>query len=182
MKQLETDRLILRAWKLSEAEDMYEFAKSELVGPSAGWKPHTDIEESRQVIKMFIESDEVYAIVWKENGKAIGSIGIHDKKPDENLEHLKQRELGFVLSPEYWGRGIMPEAVNRCVKFGFEEMNLDLIWCGHYEENMKSKRVIEKCGFQYKFIKHGTAPRLDDKKTVTHVYCISKEDYLKRAL
>ncbi len=77
MKTLETERLILREWKLEDAADLYEYAKTELVGPNAGWKPHQTIDESRGIIKKFIENQDTYAIVLKESGKVIGSIGLH---------------------------------------------------------------------------------------------------------
>lgn len=175
MRKLETERLILREWKLADAEDMYSWAKSETVGPMAGWKPHESLAKSQSVIEMFLESDEVYAIVYKETGKVIGSIGIHDRSPDESLTDIKQRELGFVLSEDYWGMGIMPEAVKRCIDFAFDEIGAEMLWCGHYEDNMQSKRVIEKCGFKHQFIKEGVAKLLDNKKTITWYYNLIKD-------
>ena len=99
MKILETDRLILREWKLSDKYDLYEYAKNDLVGPNAGWKPHTDLNESEKIIKSFIKNKEVYAIELKGEHKVIGSIGFHRKLPDPKLSFLKQREIGYVLNP-----------------------------------------------------------------------------------
>ncbi|MFV8828999.1 GNAT family N-acetyltransferase [Alkalihalobacterium sp. APHAB7] len=62
-------------------------------------------------------------------------MGLHDRKPDHNLVRLKQKEIGYVLNPEYWGRGIIPEAVKSLIKYGFNELNLDLIWCAHFNFN-----------------------------------------------
>lgn len=74
--------------------------------------PHKSEEESKEIIQFFIDSNDTYAIVLQENNKVIGSVGIHERYPDETLRHLKQPELGFVLNPKYWGLGIMPEVVN----------------------------------------------------------------------
>lgn len=71
MEALETDRLILRDWKLSDSEDMFEYAQSELVGPNAGWKPHKSIDESEEIIKGFIIKNDVYAIELKSENKVI---------------------------------------------------------------------------------------------------------------
>jgi len=94
MKTLETERLILRPWKESDYKDLFEYASNSLVGPNAGWKPHKNEEESKEIITMFIENKEVYAIELKSEGKVIGGIGMHKRIPDEELEHLNQREIG----------------------------------------------------------------------------------------
>ena len=151
MNILETERLILREWKESDSKDLYEYACNELVGPNAGWLPHKNLDESKEIIRIFIKSQCVYAIELKSEEKVIGGIGMHVSTPDIQLKDLKQREIGYVLNPRYWGTGYVPEAVTCLIDYGFEEMGLDLIWCGHYKENIKSKRVNEKCGFIYQF-------------------------------
>lgn len=176
MKSLETDRLILRQWKESDSKDLYEYAKSPLVGPNAGWALHKSEEESKEIIKIFIESGENYAIVLKEENKVIGGIGLHDRKPDESLMYLNQREVGYVLNPRYWGKGIVPEAVKCLIEYGFNELELDLIWCGHFDYNTNSRRVNEKCGFKYRFKVDETMEALNKEVTIWY-YCIFKLDY-----
>ena len=58
------------------------------------------------------------------------------------------REIGYVLSKDYWGQGIMPEAVTAVINYLFNDLNLDFLTCGYYEFNNQSKRVQEKCGFK----------------------------------
>lgn len=175
MQELETKRLILREFKIIDAEDLYEYAKNDLVGPNAGWKPHVNIEESKEIINMFIEGQESYAIVLKENNKVIGSIGLHERRDSV----AKQREVGYVLSPDYWGQGIVPEAVNEVLRYGFEDLKLDMIWCAHFDFNHKSKRVCEKCGFTYDHTKEEVLERLDNKPVTTLFYKMDKSDYKK---
>ncbi|MBU3216377.1 GNAT family N-acetyltransferase [Clostridium estertheticum] len=177
METLVTNRLILREWKESDSTDLYEYAKSELVGPSAGWPPHKNEEEGKGIIRMFIESNETYAVVLKSENKVIGGIGLHNRKPDDSLSDLKQKEIGYVLNPKYWGNGFIPEAVNYLIKYGFNELNLDLIWCGHFDFNSKSKRVIEKCGFKYRFQKTERLKLLNNKEVTTLYYNIFKSEY-----
>ena len=172
METLETQRVILRAWQLSDSSDLYEYAKHPEVGPNAGWMPHQSEEESKEVLQYFIDSNDTYAIVLKESNKVIGSVGIHERYPDESLKHLKQREFGFVLSPSYWGQGLMPEIVTFLIDYGFNEMDLDLLWCGHFDFNHNSKRVIEKCGFIYRFTSTKVFERLNNQEITLLNYSI----------
>ncbi|MBZ9621445.1 GNAT family N-acetyltransferase [Clostridium sp. FP2] len=176
MEILITNRLILREWEENDSTDLYEYAKSDLVGPNAGWPPHKSEEESKEIIRMFIENNETYAIVLKSENKVIGGIGLHNRKPDDSLSHLKQKEVGYVLNPKYWGNEFVPEAVNRLIEYGFNELNLDLIWCGHFDFNSNSKRVIEKCGFKYRFQKTERLKLLDNKEVITLFYNMFKSE------
>lgn len=177
MKTLITERIILREWKVTDSKDLFEYAKSELVGPNAGWPPHKNEEESKNIIKMFIKNNDTYAVVLKAENKVIGSIGLHDRKPDNRLAELKQKEIGYVLNPDYWGRGIIPEAVDRVINYCFNELNLELIWCGHFDFNQNSKRVNEKCGFSYRFQKNEKLKLLDNKEVTTLYYCLFTSNY-----
>lgn len=178
MKQLETERLILRSWDLSDAEDLYEYAQSDLVGPNAGWKPHKDLTESKEIIKRFIVNDDVYAVELKSERKVIGSLGVHEGCPDQKFSDLNQRIIGYVLNPNYWGNGYIPEAVKGVVDFCFGVLNLDLIWCGHFDFNHNSRRVNEKCGFEYQFTKVETLHRLDNKKVSILYYNLNRNNYI----
>ncbi len=126
----------------------------------AGWMPHKSIEESREILDRFIAHKKTFAIAY--NGKVIGSIGIEEYEetelPEPEYREKSGRELGYVLSKDYWGRGIMPEAVNAVVRYLFDDLKLDFIVCGHFTDNNQSKRVQEKCGFKHlRLIKYETA-------------------------
>ena len=149
--QIETERLILRAFKQSDLDDFYEYAKVEGVGERAGWKHHESKDESQQILNSFISHDKTFAIVLKENSKVIGSLGVEEYGMEEALTEFFEyqgREIGYVLSKDYWGKGIMPEAVKAVINYLFNELNLDFLTCGYYEFNSQSKRVQEKCGFK----------------------------------
>ena len=73
---LETDRLIIRAWKETDLEDFYEYAKVDGVGQMAGWNPHASIQESKTILDMFIKEKKTFALELKDNHKVIGSLGI----------------------------------------------------------------------------------------------------------
>ena len=148
---LETDRLIIREWKEIDLEDFYEYAKVDGVGQMAGWKPHTSIQESKTILEMFIKEKHTFALEQKDNHKVIGSLGLEEISfsLNEEYDNFVGREIGYVLSKDYWGRGLMPEAVNRVIKFCFENEKYDYLMCSHSVVNNQSKRVIEKSGFRF---------------------------------
>lgn len=163
MKQLETDRLVLRSFEMSDLEDFFEYCSGEGVGVMAGWPKHEDIKISESILERFVEVDDTYAIVEKESGKVIGSVGIHKRFNDENYDIEKQREIGYVLGKDYWGQGIMPEAVTEVIRYIIEETNIEVIYCKHADYNAQSVRVIEKCGFELVGNTVIDAPLLDKK-------------------
>ena len=148
--KIETPRLILRPCLDSDLEDFYAYASVEGVGEMAGWAHHQSLEESRKILNLFMEGKHTFALVLRENGHAIGSLGLEER--DENLDlpkELEGYEIGYVLSKAYWGRGLMPEAVQAVIDYSFRELKLDYLTCGHFLRNSQSARVIEKCGFRY---------------------------------
>lgn len=143
MKRLVTERLILRDWQESDVADLYEFSKSPNV-MMAGAKVHESIDESLQCVISFIQSQDTWAIALKENNKPIGWIGLYDTN-----RHNKYKEVEFVLSEYYQNKGYVTEAVKRILHYAFDELDLMVVAACHYPINIKSKRVIEKCGFTY---------------------------------
>lgn len=149
--KIETDRLILRPFKQSDLNDFYEYASVEGVGEMAGWMHHESPEKSQQILNLFINEDKTFAICLKQNDKVIGSLGVEEYGMEEALTEFhayKGREIGYVLSRDYWGMGIMPEAVNAVINYLFNDLGLDFLTCGYYDFNRQSKRVQEKCGFK----------------------------------
>ena len=149
--RLETERLILRPWEESDLEDFFEYASVDGVGQMAGWAPHETMEISRMILDSFIRHKKTFALELKENGKVIGSLGIEDRTEDlpQELQNQRGRELGYVLSRDYWGRGLMPEAVQAVIDYCFRELHFDFLTCGHFAWNSQSRRVIEKTGFTF---------------------------------
>ena len=146
---METERLILRKWEETDAENLFEYAKDPDVGPIAGWPPHNSVEESLDVIRKVLNGAESYAICEKENGKAIGAIELKLNGHTDMTERDDECELGYWLGKPFWGRGYMPEAARELIRRGFEDLGMNTIWCGYYDGNQKSKRVQEKLGFAY---------------------------------
>lgn len=145
---IKTERLVLRAFKEIDLADFFEYAKVDGVGEMAGWSHHETIEDSRAVLDMFLKEKRTFAIEY--NGKVIGSVGVENYNEELLPEFVDKqgREIGFVLSKDYWGQGFMPEAVKGVLDYLLNELRLDFIICCHSSTNIQSKRVQEKCGFK----------------------------------
>ena len=147
--ELTTARMTLRPWKQADLLDFFEYASVEGVGQMAGWLPHKDIGETQKILDSFIEKKRTFALDYQ--GKVIGSLGVeyYSETESPELDSMRTRALGFVLSKDYWGRGLMPEAVNEVIRWLFEERKLDAILCAHFDWNTQSARVQQKCGFHF---------------------------------
>ena len=172
---LKTERLILRPWRQEDLDDFYEYAKVDGVGQMAGWLPHEHKEKTQLILDGFIAGKKTFALEYK--GKVIGSLGIEHYKEDEfpELDHLQGRSIGYVLSKNYWGQGLMPEAVKAVQKYLFENIGFDFLVVSHYVWNGQSRRVIQKSGFKYlKTIQLNTRYNTVED---TLVYLLKKEDW-----
>lgn len=174
MQVIETNRLTLRGFLPTDLDDFYEYAKNDKVGPMAGWKPHTSLEESQEILKSFVESTEVWAIVFKENYKVIGSIGLHN---DRKRDNPNARMLGYVLSEEYWGKSLMLEAVHAILNHAFNESKLELVSVYHYPFNKQSSSVIKNAGFKYEGLQRQSTVRFDGVKLDSVLYSMTKNEY-----
>lgn len=148
---IETERLILRSFEKSDLADFYAYASVSGVGDMAGWLHHESMETSERILHSFIEEKEVFAVFHKTDKKVIGSLGLHPSwaNEDERYKTYKVKEIGYVLAKEYWGQGLMPEAVGAVIEYGFNMLGIEAFTCGHFLENSQSRRVIEKCGFTF---------------------------------
>lgn len=175
---LETDRLILRRWEESDAEDLYTYASDPDVGPIAGWPAHQCLDESRDVIRNVLNGKEAYAVCLKEDGKAIGAIELKLNGHTDMTDRDDECEMGYWLGKPFWGRGIMPEAVKEMLRHAFEDCGMRKVWISYYEGNIKSKRVQEKCGFKYQWkTQDADVPLMHEKRT-GNVSLMTGEDWL----
>jgi RimJ/RimL family protein N-acetyltransferase len=174
---LETERLILRPWTEDDAEDLYRYASSPDVGPIAGWPVHTSVEDSRNVIRTILSAPETYAVVLKDEGHAVGSIGLMLGKTSNIGIPDTEGEIGFWIGVPFWGRGLIPEATREVMRHGFEDLGLEKLWCGYFDGNVKSKRVQEKCGFRYHHTAEDVPCQIDNLLRTEHVTCITREEW-----
>ena len=176
---LQTKRCILRPWREEDAEDLYKYARDPEVGPPAGWPPHKSVEDSRGIIRDVLSAPETYAVCLREDGRPVGSIGFHRadlaEKPDEY-------ELGYWIGKPFWGQGLIPEASREMLRYAFEDLGMDRIWCGYYDGNEKSRRVQEKLGFIYQRKTEGIEVRQMNEIRTGHSNLMTKERWQKVGL
>ena len=174
---LKTERLLLRPWREEDAEDLYQYARDPEVGPPAGWPPHTSVENSREIIHTVLSAPETFAVCLQADGKPIGSIGLHR---NDLAEQEDEYELGYWIGKPFWGQGLIPEAAREMLRYAFCDLGMKRIWCGYYDGNVKSRRVMDKLGFVYQHATEGIAVELLGEIRTGHVMLQTKEDWEKR--
>jgi ribosomal-protein-alanine N-acetyltransferase len=146
---LETKRLVLRKITLQDLKDMHEYASNENVSKYVTWNRHRTLSETKEFILFILKHYKQkkitpWGIEYKENGKFIGTIDMVWWQPIH-----KSAEIGYALSQDYWGKGIMTEAAKKLITFGFEKMDLVRIQARCFTENIGSERVMVKSGMTY---------------------------------
>ena len=180
--ELTTERLLLRPWKESDAESLYQYAKDERVGPIAGWPAHRSVEESREVIRNVFSQEGVFAVTLKGDDTAIGCIGVIRGAKSNFPISEDEGEVSYWIGVPFWGQGLIPEAIREVIRYSFEELRLKALWCGYFDGNEQSRRAQEKCGFRhFKTNENLYCPLTDDVRT-EHVSRLDREDWKKNVL
>lgn len=143
IRQLETERLLLRLFTEADVEDVFEYASDPRVVEHLTWPVHKSIERTKKIVtESFINKAGVFAIVLKEEGKCLGAI---DLRLDSDNRKVS---FGYVLNRNYWNRGYMTEALGEIIRLTFQDLKLNRIEATHYTGNEGSGRVMEKCGMK----------------------------------
>lgn len=155
MPHLETERVLLRPMRVSDAADMYDYAKDPEVTRYLLWKPHTDIAYTREYLEYLAGRYRLgmhyeWAVVLKSTNRMIGTCGFAAIDCAHN-----SGEIGYVLHPDYHGQGLMSEAARRVLAFGFEELKLHRIEARFIDGNDASRRLMERLGMRFEGIRRG---------------------------
>ena len=144
---METDRILLRPWRESDAEALFKYASDPDVGPRAGWPPHKSVEESLQIIKTVFNTPTMWAVELKETAEAIGCVGYLPASVSNLQIPDDQCEVGYWIGKPYWGRGICTEALRLVIDYCFNVKHYTVLWGDFFPSNPASGRVMTKCGF-----------------------------------
>lgn len=148
-QRLETERLILRRFTPDDAEAMFTgWCNDPEVSKFLTWPPHGNVEVTRSILNGWIEQydDGAYfnwAIELKDSGRLVGSISVVKVRED-----IDSADIGYCMSREFWGRGIMPEALRAVMDYLFDEVGMNRVAASHDVNNPKSGRVMEKAGMK----------------------------------
>ena len=150
LPELETERLLLRKMRLDDARAMFAYASDPEVTRYVLFETHRSIEDSEAFLRLAVEGYERgdfggWGVVLKDSGAFVGTCGVDYGYAPEHA----RAELGYVLSREHWGKGLIPEAVRAVIRFGFGRMELNRIQARCMAENTASARVMEKAGMTY---------------------------------
>lgn len=170
----ETERLLLRNWRLQDLADFTELFTDREVMLAAGARFCRTPQESLQRLREFMDNREAFAMVLKEEGKVIGSIKLQN---DIRRWQVRSRSVGYELNRAYWDKGYMTEALSAMVRAAFEVYGLSVLGIGHFAGNERSQRVIERCGFRYEGTIRQAFQRFDGAVFDDVAYSITREEY-----
>ena len=179
MPDLETGRLRLRKLTMRDAQDIYEYSCDPQVAKYVLWEAQTSVSEARGYLRFMLRKYRLgepasWGIEYKATGRIIGTIGFMWIQRDN-----ASAEVGYSLHRGYWNQGIMTEALQAVLQYGFYSMNLNRIEAQHETKNPASGAVMRKCGM----VKEGTLrQRMRNKGRFVDVdlYAILRQDYVKR--
>ena len=153
---LETERLILRKMKTSDAQDMFDYSRRQEVTKYLLWEPHKNISQTIEYLDYLQTRYRVgdfydWGVVQKKTNRLIGTCGFTVLDFTNN-----SAEVGYVLNSDFWGLGYAPEALMRVLRFGFMDLNVHRIEARYMVGNEKSRRVMEKCGMTFEGVKRSS--------------------------
>ncbi|UUW07849.1 GNAT family N-acetyltransferase [Flavobacterium plurextorum] len=144
---IETERLVLRRVTNDDVNEVFELRSNP---ETMKYIPRPLVKNQEDALNHIAMIEEKiinntginWGISFKDNPKLLGIIGFYRMQP-ENY----RAEIGYILLPEFHGKGIVPEAVNRLIKYGFDDLKLHSIEAVIDPENYASEKVLQKCGF-----------------------------------
>lgn len=149
LPQFETVRLLLRAFRPEDAEDVFVYAGDAEVTRFVRFETHASVAESRRYIEAALKTAAEHqlgpwAMELKSSSRVIGACGFHHIALED-----RRVEIGFVVAQQYWYQGFTVEAVHPLLDHAFRERQFNRIEAFCNVENSASERVLLKCGFQY---------------------------------
>ncbi|MDF9825264.1 ribosomal-protein-alanine N-acetyltransferase [Breznakia sp. PF5-3] len=167
---IESERLLLRAFDLGDLEDLYAFASDDEVTRNAGWKKHSCLADSADLILHALNKPTEWAIVLKSENRVIGSLGLSE---DILKPAVGKCMVGFLLAKEYWGFGYAYEATNTLLEYISSIYDFEVITAYHYLDNRRSEALIKRLGFTYKGIAKDAIKNVDDE--IVDLCCYEKK-------
>lgn len=177
MPVLMTKRLILRAWRETDAKSLYRLAQDPRVSVVAGWRPHKSPKESLAVIRDVYSQPEIYALVLRSTGEVIGSVGLMTYHNSNIGLSKTDCELGYWLGVPYWENGYCTEAASVLIRHAFEDLSMQRVFCSYIEGNLSSQKVQEKLGFSPHHVNKNVYWDSLGASRNEYVSCISRQDW-----
>lgn len=149
---IETDRLILRRLTRKDVHNMFEYTSDPEISTHTTWFAHQSIEDTMRYIEHNLRLQDQHqvhewGIVDKKGKKVIGTCGYTMWKPNH-----RTAEIAYAIARPYWGQGLMTEAVQAVLQFGFDKMELNRVEARCMVDNLGSERVMQKIGMSFEGI------------------------------
>ena len=175
---LKTERLILRKMLVSDAPDMFDYARRADTSRYLVWSPHESISHTKAYLKFVNERYRAgdfydWAVTLRDSGKMIGTCGF---TRIDTTHHVG--EIGYVINPDYHRQGLAAEAASAVIKFGFEELDLSRIEARFLRENEASLKVTKKLGMTLEGYLRDNI-RVKGKTCTVGISSILKSEYKK---
>lgn len=176
--EIETPHLVLRKIVPEDAADMFLYSSRADVTEFLTWSPHKTPEETVRYVRLLQKKYAAgafwdFGVVEKASGKMIGTVGFTSFETDTNTA-----EIGYVISPEFSGRGYATEGALAVIKFGFAVFDVDKICARHIDGNDASASVMKKLGMSYITTYKNSFYIKNTYKTV-HEYAVTKKEFFE---
>ena len=149
-KRIETARLILRPFVREDAGAMYRnWASDPEVTKFLSWPTYKSVDTAHEILDLWVPQYQdntfyQWAIELKELGEAIGSISVVSHDDRVELAHI-----GYCIGKNWWGQGIMTDALDAVMTFLFDEVGVQRVESLHDTNNPASGAVMRKCGMKF---------------------------------
>ena len=176
---LETERLLLREFRITDVDDMFELDSNPKVHQYLGKKTIKTKEEAKKMIEFILKQYKEngigrFAVIEKSSGSFIGWSGLKlNKGTKESLNGFQDFiDIGYRFIPKYWRKGYGLETAIACLEYGFKTMNLDIIYGAAEIENIGSNKILQKIGLQF-------VNEFKEGNELVNWYELKKENYGK---
>lgn len=174
---IETEHLILRKPKRSDAADMFELCRRPETSRYSLWSPHKSVAETKDFISYKLSAlkkgliPPLFAVAEKDGSRVIGTASYVSAD-----EYFKTVEIGYSVLSDLWNRGYGTEIANGLMGYAFDRMEVQRVFARVLPPNVASARVLEKLGFVYEgHIKKGYY--FDGRVSDVDIYAVTDDMY-----
>lgn len=179
MKQLETKRVILRPWKIEDADSYISLVSDSAVSDAAGSERVFEKKDAGSFIADTLIPRGCCAVVLKETQEIIGNFALISTCYSDVFRSFNGHELAFSLMQQYWGLGLMSEILNTVLSYSFEDLTLDFVVCAYFTDNDRCRNMISKLGFRPVFTAPSGFIRSDKTEPFETLCMLTKDDFYK---
>lgn len=174
MVTIDTERLTLRPWQLTDAPALYQLASHPEIGPRAGWPAHAEVATSEQTLRDSLMTDLSFAIIRQDDQALIGAIALRLEQNEPIKLQRGQGDIGYWTGEPYWRQGYAREALIGLIDYAFDTLHLEEFFCNYLEGNEASANLQESVGmtpYALTIMDEPNAFYKTDRMYTNHVTC-----------